>query len=100
MILSKWYDTLLIEHTFVLREDMITMKNISIGENYWILESGRNLRHVKVLKKSGNLCTIKFLDNGGGIRVNESRLLSEDEAQEILEKEKVKKRKSPYDYPH
>lgn len=70
-----------------------------VGEIYWFLESGYNLRKIKVLKKSGNLCTIKFLDHGGGaIRVSENRLLTDEEALEIIEKEKAKNRKTPYDY--
>ena len=77
------------------------MKAISIGEYYWLLESGHNLRQVKVIKKSGNLCTVKFMDYGvGGIRISENRLLTDEEAQEIIEREKAKKRKNPYDYMH
>lgn len=70
-----------------------------VGEIYCFLESGYNLRKVKVLKKSGTLCTIKFLDHGGGaIRVSENKLLTDNEALEIIEKEKAKNRKTPYDY--
>lgn len=70
-----------------------------VGEIYWFLESGYNLRKVKVLKKFGTLCTIKFLDYGdGAIRVSENKLLTDDEALEIIEKEKAKNRKTPYDY--
>ena len=75
-------------------------KDITVGANYWILESGHTLRKVRLIRKSGNLCTIKFLDHGGGIRVSENRLLTDEDAEKFIDEKRLKRRKNPYEYLH
>ena len=75
-------------------------KNIIVGEHYWILESGHILREVVVIRKSGGLCTVKFADHGGGIRISENRLMTDEDAEKFIDEERLKRRKNPYEYLH
>ena len=69
-------------------------------EKYWIFESGSRLREVVLLKRTGNMCTIRFADKNGGIRVPVSRLYTKEQAEKKLEEIKEKNRKNQYDYMH
>ena len=46
----------------------------SPGDTAFLVESGRFIREVTILKVSGDFCTIRFSDTGGGIKVRENRL--------------------------
>ena len=74
-------------------------------ECVFLIESGRFIREVKVLKYTGGLYTIRFLDGAGGMKVRENRLYAtKADAEAALPKSDskpqttVSKRKSPWDY--
>ena len=53
----------------------------NIGDIAYIVESNRFIKEVMIKKYAGGSYVIKFMDTGGGIRVQESRLFaSVDEA--------------------
>ena len=83
-----------------LSEQSDIPKMESRQEKYWIFESGNRLREVVLLKRTGNMCTIRFADRGGGIRVHISRLYTKEQANKKLEEIKEKNRKNQYDYMH
>lgn len=83
-----------------LSEQSGILKTESRQEKYWIFESGSRLREVVLLKRTGNMCTIRFVDNGGGIRVHISRLYTKEQAEKKLEEIKEINRKNQYDYMH
>ena len=52
------------------------------GDRVYIIESKRFIREVEVLKFSGGLYTLRFIDSGGGIKLRENRLFpTKDEAE-------------------
>lgn len=57
------------------------------NDTAYLLESNRTIREVKILKISGELYTIRFVNGGGGIKVRESRLFSSvEEAKASIKK--------------
>ena len=54
----------------------------SPGDTAFIVESGRFIREVTVIKQTGDFCTLRFADSNGGIKVRESRLFPTKEAAE------------------
>lgn len=50
------------------------------GEKAFIIESGRIIREVIVIRVVGGMCTLKFTDTGGGVRLREGRLYPSNEA--------------------
>ena len=83
-----------------LSEQSGILKTESRQEKYWIFESGSRLREVVLLKRTGKMCTIRFVDNGGWIRVHISRLYTKEQAEKKLEEIKEINRKNQYDYMH
>lgn len=54
------------------------------GQRVYIIQSNRWVRKATVLKYASGMYTIKFTE-GGGLRLRESRLFSsEEEAQEVI----------------
>jgi len=63
------------------------------GDTGFIVESGRIIREVTVMQVAGGFCVIKFKDNGGGMRVRDSRLFpSRKSAEATLPKAPLKSR--------
>ena len=58
------------------------------GDTAYIIESGRFVREVTVVRKSGDVYTLKFTDTGGGVKLREGRLYPSGEAAEEAIKEK------------
>lgn len=58
------------------------------GDTAYIVESGRFIREVKVIRVSGDLYTLKFSDTGGGVKLRGGRLYPSREAAEEAIKEK------------
>ena len=58
------------------------------GDTAYIIESGRFVREVTVVSKSGDLYTLKFTDTGGGVKLRGGRLYPSREAAEEAIKEK------------
>ena len=54
----------------------------SPGDTAFLVESGRFIREVKIIKQTGDFCTLRFTDSNGGIKVRESRLYPTKEAAE------------------
>lgn len=54
----------------------------SPGDTAFLIESGRIIREVKIIKQAGDFCTLRFTDSNGGIKVRESRLYPSKEAAE------------------
>lgn len=52
------------------------------GDVAYIIESGRFIREVTVIRVSGDLYTLKFTDTGGGVKLREGRLYPSREAAE------------------
>lgn len=50
------------------------MARFKIGDSAFILESNRIVREVTIIKCTGGMYLIKFVDTGGGIQVKEHRL--------------------------
>lgn len=73
-----------------------------IGSKAFIIESGRIIREVTILKRTGDFYIIRFDDGRGGIRVRSSRLYcSKGEAEAIISKtEKSIRHNVTYDYWH
>ncbi len=44
------------------------------GDIAYIVENGMTVRHVKVIKVTGDFLTLQFTDSRGGVRLRESRL--------------------------
>lgn len=45
-----------------------------IGQRVFFVQSGRVVKPSKIINISGDFCTIKFEETGGGIRVRQSRI--------------------------
>ncbi len=60
------------------------------GDTAYIIESGRFVREVTVVSKSGDLYTLKFTDTGGGVKLRGGRLYPSREAAEEAMKTKEK----------
>ena len=73
-----------------------------IGSHAYIVESSHHIREVTIIHRSGDLYTVKFANNNGGIRVRGSRLYAtKEEAEATMPKEEKKKVScNPYDYWH
>lgn len=73
-----------------------------IGSKAFIIESGRIIREVTILKRTGDFYIIRFDDGRGGIQVRSSRLYcSKDEAEAVISKtEKSIRHNATYDYWH
>ena len=54
----------------------------SPGDTAFLIESGRFIREVKIIKQTGDFCTLRFTDSSGGIKVRETRLFPTKEAAE------------------
>ena len=68
------------------------------GEKAFIVELNRFIREVTVKSCAGWIYLIK-LEDGGGIKVKEHRLLkTKEDAEASIPKEKSKKTRSPYDF--
>lgn len=52
------------------------------GDKAFIVESKRFIREVEIVKFSGGLYTLRFIDSGGGIRFRENRLFATKEEAE------------------
>lgn len=79
-------------------------QEFDVGNEAYIIESNRIIRKCTIVRKSGNLCIIRF-ENGGGIQVKGHRLFMfvEDAEKKIgLQKNKGTDQRgdfhSPYDY--
>lgn len=55
------------------------ISKFSPNDTAFLIESNRIIREVKILKFSGGLYTIRFVQGGGGIKVRESRLFATEE---------------------
>lgn len=63
-----------------------------IGQRVFFVQSGRVVKPSKIINISGDFCTIKFEDTGGGIRVRQSRIYAtEAEANASLKEENKSK---------
>ena len=69
----------------------------SPGDTAFILESGRFIREVKIIKQAGDFCTLRFTDSSGGIKVRESRVFPTKEAAEASMPDKRGRYKSPWE---
>lgn len=74
------------------------------GDKAYIVESNRTIRECKIVRASGNLFIIRFLD-GGGIQLPAHRLFTTKEAAEdsipkVAAEKQQRKYHSPYDYWH
>ena len=58
------------------------MSKFNQGDTAFIVESHHFIREVKIIKCSGGMYTIKFIDSTGGIKVREHRLFSSKEEAE------------------
>lgn len=69
------------------------------GDAAYIIDNGRFLREVTVLRVTRDLCIIKYVDTGTVIRIRKNRLYSSDkDAIEKLPPDARPKRKSHWDY--
>jgi hypothetical protein len=60
---------------------------MKVGDLALIVESNRSIRRVVIKKISGNTVLVQFTNNGGGIRVNKSRIfLTREEAENEVRK--------------
>ncbi len=50
------------------------MSKFNQGDAAFIVENNRFIKEVKIIKYSGGMYTIKFIDSNGGIIVREHRL--------------------------
>ena len=77
---------------------------MKVGDKAYIIESGRNIREVELVGIAGNGFIVRFVEGGGGIAVNRSRLYKLEEAESkvckpIKEKKEVLfKAKEGYNY--
>lgn len=59
----------------------------NVDDIAFLIESNRFIRKVKILRFSGGLYTIQFVNGGGGMKVRESRLFaSKEEAEAAIPK--------------
>lgn len=74
---------------------------MKVGDMAYIIESNRIIREVKIIRCSGGIFLVKFLDTGGGIQVKRHRLFAtSEEAENSIAKPKEKKKPNPYEYWH
>ncbi len=66
----------------------------------YIVENGRNVREVVIVRRSGDFYLVRFADRGGGIRLREGRIFATQEAAEETLPKAKKVYRSPYDYWH
>lgn len=60
------------------------------GQTVYFLQKPANIRTAKIVNISGEFCTIRFADTGGGIRIRTNRLfLTEEEAEKNIKKSKT-----------
>ena len=60
---------------------------MKVGDFALIVESNRSIRRVVIKKISGDTVLVQFTNNGGGIRVNKSRIfLTREEAENEVRK--------------
>jgi hypothetical protein len=60
---------------------------MKVGDLALIVESNRSIRRVVIKKISGDTVLVQFTNNGGGIRVNKSRIfLTREEAENEVRK--------------
>ena len=58
-----------------------------VGSKAYIIESGRIVREVTIIRRSGNFYIIRFNDGRGGIQVRSTRLYAtREEAEALLSK--------------
>ena len=63
------------------------MSKFNQGDTAFIVENNRFIKEVKIIKYSGGMYTIKFIDSTGGIKVREHRLFSsKEEAKNSIKK--------------
>lgn len=48
----------------------------NLGDIVYLVESGRDIREVKIAKVAGGFYTVRFNNGAGGIKVRESRLFA------------------------
>lgn len=65
------------------------------GDTAFLIESNRIIREVSIIRVSGSFYTVKFVKDGGGIKVRESRLFATREEAEVTLPKKDQPR-SPY----
>lgn len=74
------------------------------GTTAYIIENNRIIREVTVVKRSGELYIVRFLNGYGGIRIRANRLFpSKEAAEDAMPKQDVpskNKYHSPYNYWH
>ena len=59
------------------------------GDTAYIVHSALFVREVRVLRVSGDMCTLRFTDSEGGVRLRASRLhRTKEEAEAAMEKKK------------
>ena len=64
------------------------------GDTAYIVHSALFVREVRVLRVSGDMCTLRFTDSEGGVRLRASRLYrTKEEAEAAMEKKKEALRK-------
>lgn len=61
-----------------------------VGQRVFFVQSGRVVKPSKIIKISGEFCTIKFEDTGGGIRVRQSKIFTTEEGANASIKEENK----------
>ena len=60
---------------------------MKVGDFALIVESNRSIRRVVIKKISGDTVLVQFTNNGGGIRVNKSRIfMTREEAENEVRK--------------
>lgn len=74
---------------------------MKVGDMAYIVESNRIIREVKIVRCSGGIFLVIFLDTGGGIQVKRHRLFAtREEAESSVAKPKEKRATNPYEYWH
>ena len=72
---------------------------MKVGDMAYIIESNRIIREVKIVRCSGGIFLVKFLDTGGGIQVKRHRLFAtREEAENSIAKPENKKSTNPYEH--
>lgn len=68
------------------------------GDKCWIIENGMVVTSIEIVSISGNLVLVKT-KNGKILRIPKHRIYDTEEiAVKVLQKNKVTKKKTPYDY--
>ena len=74
------------------------MGKFTPGNKAFLIESGRIIREVEIIKNAGGFYLIRFTDTGGGIKVKEHRLFATYEDADATIPKKPKSHRSPYDW--